>query len=67
MLTPAHIRSGVLAEAKMKLLAKSPPGVPWIEPKAIVPVIVFMASDEAYMVSGATYDVTSGDSANHTA
>jgi hypothetical protein len=28
---------------------------------------VFLASDDASMVSGATYDVTGGDSANYTA
>ena len=55
------------AEAKEKLMAKSPLGVPWIEPEAIAPAVVFLASDEAYMVSGATYDVTGGDSANYTA
>ena len=55
------------AEAKEKLMAKSPLGVPWIEPEAIAPAVVFLASDEAYMVSGATYDVTGGDSANLTA
>ena len=55
------------AEAKKKLIAKSPLGVPWIEPETIAPVVVFLASDEAYMVSGATYDVTGGDSANYTA
>jgi NAD(P)-dependent dehydrogenase (short-subunit alcohol dehydrogenase family) len=55
------------AEAKMKLIAKSPLGIPWIEPEAIAPVVVFLASREAYMVSGATYDVTGGDSANYTA
>ncbi len=54
-------------EAKKKLIAKTPLGVPWIEPEAIAPVVVFLASDEAYMVSGATYDVTGGDSANYTA
>jgi NAD(P)-dependent dehydrogenase (short-subunit alcohol dehydrogenase family) len=54
-------------EAKDKLIAKSPLGVPWIEPEAIAPAIVFLASDEAHMVSGATYDVTAGDSANYTA
>jgi hypothetical protein len=31
------------------------------------PVAVFLASDEAHFVSGATYDVTAGDSANWTA
>ncbi|WP_213775558.1 mycofactocin-coupled SDR family oxidoreductase [Bradyrhizobium sp. dw_78] len=55
------------AEAKQKLAAKSPLGVPWIEPEAIAPAVVFLASDEAYMVSGATYDVTGGDSANNAA
>ncbi len=51
------------AEAKEKLAARSPLGVSWIEPEAIAPAVVFLASDEAYMVSGATYDVTGGDSA----
>jgi NAD(P)-dependent dehydrogenase (short-subunit alcohol dehydrogenase family) len=55
------------AEAKKMLSAKSPLRVPWIEPEAIAPAVVFLASDEAYMVSGATYDVTGGDSANYTA
>ena len=55
------------AEAKTRLGARSPLGVPWIEPEAIAPVVVFLASDEAHMVSGATYDVTGGDSANYTA
>jgi NAD(P)-dependent dehydrogenase (short-subunit alcohol dehydrogenase family) len=55
------------AEAKKKLIAKSPLGVPWIEPEAVAPVVVFLASDDAHMVSGAAYDVTGGDSANYTA
>jgi NAD(P)-dependent dehydrogenase (short-subunit alcohol dehydrogenase family) len=55
------------AEAKKKLIAKTPLGVPWIEPEAVAPVVVFLASDEAHMVSGAPYDVTGGDSANYTA
>lgn len=55
------------AEAKAKLIAESPLGTPWIEPEAIAPVVVFLASDEAHMVSGATYDVTAGDSGNYTA
>jgi NAD(P)-dependent dehydrogenase (short-subunit alcohol dehydrogenase family) len=55
------------AEAKKMLSAKSPLGIPWIEPEAIEPAVVFLASDEAYMVSGATYDVTGGDSASYTA
>jgi NAD(P)-dependent dehydrogenase (short-subunit alcohol dehydrogenase family) len=57
--------SALEAEAKQKLIAKSPLGVPWIEPEAIAPAVVFLASDEACMVSGATYDVTGGDSVNY--
>jgi len=53
------------AEAKQKLAAKSPFAVAWLPPEAIAPAVVFLASDEAYMVSGATYDVTGGDSANN--
>jgi SDR family mycofactocin-dependent oxidoreductase len=55
------------AEAKKKLIAKTPLGVPWIEPDAIAAAVVFLASDDASMVSGATYDVTGGDSANYNA
>jgi NAD(P)-dependent dehydrogenase (short-subunit alcohol dehydrogenase family) len=54
-------------EARKVLTAKTPLGVPWIEPKDVAPVVVFLASDAARMVSGATYDVTGGDSANNTA
>jgi NAD(P)-dependent dehydrogenase (short-subunit alcohol dehydrogenase family) len=54
-------------EAKKGLGAKSPLGVPWIDPQDIAPVVVFLASDAARMVSGATYDVTGGDSANNSA
>lgn len=55
------------AEAKQKLAAKSPLGMPWLPPESIAPAVVFLASDDAYMVSGATYDVTGGDSANNAA
>ena len=54
-------------EARKILMGKSPLGVPWIEPEAVAPVVVFLASDAARMVSGATYDVTGGDSAHNTA
>lgn len=54
-------------DARGKLAAKSPLGISWIDPDDIAPVVVFLASDAAHMVSGATYDVTGGDSANNTA
>ena len=54
-------------EARKVLTAKTPLGVPWIEPEDVAPVVVFLASDAARMVSGATYDVTGGDSGNNTA
>ena len=55
-------------EAARKILtSKTPLGVPWIEPEDVAPVVVFLTSDAARMVSGATYDVTGGDSAHNTA
>jgi NAD(P)-dependent dehydrogenase (short-subunit alcohol dehydrogenase family) len=54
-------------EARKILAAKTPLGVPWIEPGDVAPVVVFLASDAARMVSGGTYDVTAGDSANNSA
>lgn len=41
--------------------------LPWLQPRDIAPVAVFLASDEAHMVAGATYDVTAGDSSHYTA
>jgi SDR family mycofactocin-dependent oxidoreductase len=54
-------------QARNILATKTPLGVPWIEPEDVAPVVVFLASDAARMVSGATYDVTGGDSAHNTA
>jgi NAD(P)-dependent dehydrogenase (short-subunit alcohol dehydrogenase family) len=54
-------------EARKILTTKTPLGVPWIEPGDVAPVVVFLASDAARMVSGGTYDVTAGDSANNSA
>jgi SDR family mycofactocin-dependent oxidoreductase len=54
-------------EARKMLVTRTPLGVPWIEPEDVAPVVVFLASDAARMVSGATYDVTAGDSARNTA
>lgn len=52
--------------AKKALIKKTPLGVPWIEPEAIAPAVVFLASDDARMMSGATIDITGGDSAHLT-
>jgi len=54
-------------EARRILATRTPLGVPWIEPEDVASVVVFLASDAARMVSGATYDVTAGDSAHNTA
>ena len=53
--------------ARSSLAAKSPLGVPWISPEDVAPMVVFLASDEARMVSGGSFPVTAGDSANVTA
>jgi NAD(P)-dependent dehydrogenase (short-subunit alcohol dehydrogenase family) len=53
--------------ARKILTARSPLGVPWLEPEDVAPVVVFLASDDARMISGATYDVTGGDSAHYNA
>lgn len=52
--------------ARKDLSRHSPLGVPWIDPKDVAPVVVFLASDAACMVSGATYAATAGDSASIT-
>ena len=45
---------------------KLPLGVPWVEPEDVAPLVVFLASEEARMVSGSSFAVTGGDSANIT-
>lgn len=54
------------ATAKRLLAAKSPLGVPWISPVDVAPLVVFLASQEAKMVSGASFAATAGDSATIT-
>ncbi len=44
--------------------ARLPLGVPWIEAADVAPAYVWLASDEARMITGASFDVTGGDSAN---
>jgi NAD(P)-dependent dehydrogenase (short-subunit alcohol dehydrogenase family) len=35
-----------------------------IQPEDVAPMVVFLASEEARMASGATYSIMAGDSAN---
>ena len=46
---------------------KNPLGVPWVSPEDVAPLVVFLASDEARMVSGTSFAATAGDSAHVTA
>jgi NAD(P)-dependent dehydrogenase (short-subunit alcohol dehydrogenase family) len=64
---PTGNREADEAIAAELLAAGSPLGVPWIEPADIAPVVAFLASDQARMVSGASFAVTAGDSAHITA
>ncbi|MFC8880284.1 MULTISPECIES: hypothetical protein [Streptomyces] len=41
--------------------------MPWVEPEDVAPPVVFLASEEARMVSGTSFAATGGDSANITA
>ncbi|WP_260858917.1 SDR family NAD(P)-dependent oxidoreductase [Paraburkholderia sp. BCC1885] len=49
------------------LTQKTPLGVPWISPDDVAPAYVYLASDDAQMVTGAAFDVTGGDSAHNAA
>ena len=51
-------------EAIKALKAKTPLGVPWIEPDLVAPAVVFLASDAASMISGTSLAITGGDSAH---
>ncbi|WP_245828169.1 SDR family NAD(P)-dependent oxidoreductase [Micromonospora avicenniae] len=48
------------------LRGRTPLGVPWLAPEDVAPLVVFFASDDARMVSGATFAATAGDSAHFT-
>ena len=64
--TPTGVLTTDEETARKGLSRHSPLGVPWIDPNNVAPVVVFLASDAACMVSGATYAATAGDSANIT-
>ncbi|WP_345817464.1 SDR family NAD(P)-dependent oxidoreductase (plasmid) [Paraburkholderia sp. PREW-6R] len=49
------------------LTQKTPLGVPWIDPDDVAPAYVYLASDDARMLTGAAIDVTGGDSAHNAA
>jgi NAD(P)-dependent dehydrogenase (short-subunit alcohol dehydrogenase family) len=49
------------------LKKKTPLAVPWVEPEDVAPTVVFLASDQARMVSGTSFAVTAGDSGHVTA
>jgi NAD(P)-dependent dehydrogenase (short-subunit alcohol dehydrogenase family) len=53
------------AEARKLMIRKTPLKVPWLQPEDVANIVVFLASESARMVSGATYDVTGGDSAHY--
>ena len=65
--TPTGVLAADEETARKGLARHSPLGVPWIDPANVAPVVVFLASDAACMVSGATFAATAGDSANITA
>ncbi|CUI16113.1 short chain dehydrogenase [Candidatus Protochlamydia naegleriophila] len=50
--------------ARQILASQSPLNLPWIDPDDVAPLVVFLASDAAHLISGATFDVTAGDSAH---
>jgi NAD(P)-dependent dehydrogenase (short-subunit alcohol dehydrogenase family) len=49
------------------LTQKTPLGMPWVDPDDVAPAYVYLASDDARMVTGAAIDVTGGDSAHNAA
>jgi NAD(P)-dependent dehydrogenase (short-subunit alcohol dehydrogenase family) len=49
------------------LKKKTPLGVPWIEPEDVAPLVVFLATYHASMVSGTSFSAAAGDSAHITA
>ncbi len=48
-------------------LPQSVMGIPWMQPDEVAPAVVFLCTDAANRVTGATYDMTAGDSVKYTA
>lgn len=48
-------------------LPQSVMGIPWMQPDEVAPAVVFLCTDAANRVTGATYDATAGDSVKYTA
>lgn len=65
--TPSGDEEADEQKAAEGLAAKLPLRVPWLEPDAVAPAVVFLASAAGAMVSGTSLAVTGGDSANVTA
>ena len=51
-------------EAAQAQLPHIPLKVPWLKPEELAPMAVFLAGDDAHLVSGGSFDVTAGDSAH---
>ncbi len=47
-------------------LPQSVMGIPWMQPDEVAPAVIFLCSDAANRVSGATFDATAGDSVKFT-
>jgi SDR family mycofactocin-dependent oxidoreductase len=50
-------------EAAQTRAAHTPMKLPWLTPEDMAPMVVFLGSDEARHISGATFDVDAGDTA----
>lgn len=64
---PSGQRSKDEQAARDGLKEASPLKVPWIDPDDVAPIVIFLASDAARMISGSCFEVTAGDSAKNTA
>lgn len=61
---PEHLSAEEAAHVRGQRTAMR---LPWLSPDDMAPVVIFLASDEARHISGASFDVDAGDSALLTA